>query len=206
MSGAADLSSWGLTAPLATCGAQDLSGRAALFTRALLLAVVWWVHAKRGGASGRRWIAAVGTGFVASLEIRALFVPFVLLSMAGIGRSKRAFALGVAIVALCLVAGTVPGRAPEVDHLLQVDADPAAQTLLWSARDNVFRTRFWAARWAATEHDPGSGRLALARADWALGRADEARRLARQVAAEAVDAQARQRASDQLAAWTNERR
>lgn len=214
MSYASDLSYWGLDAPLTPFDTHGAPGQAALLcARGLLLASVWWVHATRGDPDDRRgdispsaWIAVVGAGFIGSLVARALFFPFALLSLVAVARSPRALLIASVILVLGLLAGARPGTRGEPYDLLRSDANPADQTRLWSTRDNAFRARFWAEQWAATEGNPGEGRLALARADWALGHAEEARRLAAQVAAEAPDGVVRQRASAQLTAWIDVRR
>jgi hypothetical protein len=191
---------------LSPFSAHDAYDRALLYARCVLLATTWWVAATRGGIGDRRWMAGAGAAFVASLEARGLFVPFVVISLVGIGRSGRAPALGFAIGALCLCAGPMllPARIEPVDDLVVADASPDTETIRWSRRDNVFRARFWAVRWAASESTPGEGHLALARAEWTLGRTDEARRLATQVAVTATDGMARQHASAQLGAWASE--
>ncbi|HXX67243.1 MAG TPA: hypothetical protein VEK07_08680 [Polyangiaceae bacterium] len=206
MSSATDLSFWGLDAPLATFDAHGPCGPALLGARGVLLAAAWWSQATREAPGRQRWIAAVGAAFIASLEARGLLLPFALLSMFAMARSPRTLAIAAVTVVLCFLAAARPAPSPVIDDLLRADADPVALTRFWSMRDNAYRARFWAARWAAAEHDPGEGRLALARADWALGHVDEARRLAAQVVAGATDGAARQLASAQLAAWVDERR
>jgi hypothetical protein len=208
MHGVATWSMGVLGHPLAPFSARDGAGNALLYARCVLLATTWWVAATRGGVRDQRWVAVVGAGFVASLEARGLFVPFVVLSLVAIARSGRAQVLSFAVGAVCLCVATtlLPARVEPLDDLMVTDADPAVETIRWSGRDNVFRARFWAIRWAATERTPGEGHLALARADWAVGRTEEARKIAARVAVTATDEVARQQASAQLAVWASGRR
>jgi hypothetical protein len=181
----------GLGAPFAPFSATSGADRALLAARALLLLAAWW-------PARRRLFGVVAAALVASLAACGFFLPFVVAAFAVAWPDGRARAgAAVALVGCCLagIASTGAPRAPERA------ADPAAETVAWIARDNLFQARYWATIWAATERGEGAGHLALATVDWELGHAAAARAIAEDVVARGNDDGVRQRAAAQLRAW-----
>jgi hypothetical protein len=192
----------GLDRSLEAFDANDPGGRALLLGRSALLATAWWVATQSKSPSGDRWFAALGFCFLGSLAARGLGIPFALLAVAGSVREPRALFASLLLVACTAVAVVAwPRQPPGSDDLTSGDANPIAETVRWAARDNPFRARFWAAQWSAREASPGSGHLTLARADWELGHAEEARRGAAKVVDEADNDKLKGQAAALLREW-----
>ena len=190
-----------LDAPLAPVDAHDPCGRALLFARAALLGTSWWVATTTQRPSRDRWFAAVGLGFLASIAVRGLFVPFALLAVGGTFREARARVANLAVAAATVVVVAWPRATPPPDDLTVTDANPAAETALWAQRDNLYRARFWAAQWSAREAGLDNGHLMLARADWALGHEEAARQEAARIMAETDIPLAKAQAAELLRNW-----
>jgi hypothetical protein len=191
----------GLDVPLAPFSTATGCAGALLLARLGPVTAAWWAAIARDDTMGRRWLGWAGAGFVASLAFRGLFVPFAVVAILAAARAARALAaVGAALVLAILMAALWPARMLAPDPL-PATTDPVAETLEWSRRDNPFWTHYWAAQWSSRETEPGAGRLALARASWALGHHDEALRIATQLATGAPDPGTRKEAAAALAAW-----
>jgi FimV-like protein len=143
--------------------------------------------------------------FAASLVVRVGLLPFLLVALVASERTARSRGAWAAVTAMVVVAGALasrPGTEPDA-VLAPGEHNPAREMLRWAETDNAYRTRFWAAQWAARERTPGAGSLALARALRAVGDDLEARAVAERVAAEG-DPAAREEAAALLRAWSAE--
>jgi hypothetical protein len=183
----------GLSSPLRALDTGEPGDLPMLAARAALLVAVAW------SGRGPRPRLAVGALFVASLAARGLLLPFAVAALAAAWPSRRLLAAAggaaIASVVLSVVAARPPAPPPWAGY-------PAAETTFYVARDNLFRARAAAVRWASVERGAGGGHLALAKIDWQLGHADEARALAADVAARGEDDGLRRRAEDALRAWS----
>jgi hypothetical protein len=185
------LAALGVAAPFAPFSATEPADRALLLARAALLLAAWY-------APRRRIFLVACALFVGSLAARGVFVPFAAVAVAAAWAERRARLVASGSVIACVILGLATSRPPEVPPAA---GNPAAETVAWIQRDNLFRARSWAVQWANGERSEGDGHLALAKLDWALGHRDEARGIAGDVAAHGVDEGIRQRASEQLREW-----
>jgi hypothetical protein len=142
--------------------------------------------------------------FVLSLVARGFLLPSLVLDaalVAAVGSVERRVVVLVdaglvAAVVLALAPGLRP-RAPEPDP-----RDPRAMVEYYRVRANPYEERFWALAWSRAETEaPGEGHLALASADWALGRRTQARKVLAKVRKGTGSDALRERAEAQRAAW-----
>jgi len=191
-------------------------GRAAsdklLVAGLLVLLFAGWLAARlRADRLGRALFLVSSAVFVGALATRALVVPLLAASLAGvvaglagrrIGPGEKAriaviAVLGIAFVSLAAVTTSADPTASATD------VDPAAETRAALAHGNLFEARLWSERWAAETPDQrGEAALLLAEIDWSLGHRVLARGLAADVAIRATDAEVRRRASVHAAEWS----
>jgi hypothetical protein len=196
----------GVDAPLAPFSAIDRCAGSLLLAAIGLLGAAWWAAVVRDDTHGRRLLAWAGAGLVATMSIRGLFVPFVVVAVFAAARTSRTLAAASAALVLAVLIATVWPAEPPARDPFAATTNPAAETLRWSRLGNFFWTRYWAAQWSSLEPEPGAGHLALARASWALGHDDDARRIATQVTTRAGDPEMRAQAAAVLATWQEARR
>jgi hypothetical protein len=185
------LAALGVAGPLEPFSASEPGDRALLLARAALLFSAWL-------APRRRVFVVACALFVGSLAARGLFVPFAAVAALAAWPERRARLLSAGSLVACVLLAAIMSRPPDVPASA---GNPAAETVAWIQRDNLFQARFWAVQWANGERGDGDGHLALAKLDWELGHHDDARAIAGDVAAHGTDDGTRQRASDQLRAW-----
>ncbi len=188
----------GLRTPLAPAFAQEHGQAIALVLRAGLLFAILVMPADASCATrrARTWgLASVGVLFLLSLVARGAVSFFILGALGDIAwfarRDDASSAPRVSWLApaagLLVLLVAVRGATPESTDPARSDARSLAS--MWRARGNLWRARWCALGWASHESPPGEAYVALAEANWELGRRDKARHvLAKVLAGQPPDA------------------
>jgi hypothetical protein len=179
-----------------------------MILRVVLLFAILWMPADTQGARRHApaWgVASVGAVFLLSLVARGALALFVLCALGDLAWLARRQATRPApripwlVLAPCLALLAFARARSE--FVAPGRGDARSQAFAWRARGNLWRTRWYALAWARTESPPGEAYMALAEANWDLGRRDKARHVVAQVlTGEPSDAD-RHRAEAALQLW-----
>lgn len=152
-------------------------------------------------------VAVLGVLFLASLAVRAVVVPDILLTVVAIrlrqNDKANAIVLPRAVFPIVLAAGALP-LLLALRHRPIAEPPPTDPPVLveyWRGRRNLYHARAAALAWARTEASPSDGYLALARVDWELGEHEKARKVLEKVKTRSASGAARQKAAELERGW-----